>query len=298
MDMQTATAALTDLMPPLPPFILAEPPAQTAPLVFVSAHSGRSYPAEFLHSARLDPMALRRSEDSFVDELFGAAPRLGAPLLAARFPRAFCDANREKWELDPAMFDDELPPWVNTTSARVGAGLGTIARVVGTGEAIYRRKLSFAEAQGRMETLWQPFHDALGALIKATLDRFGACLVIDCHSMPAGSQRGRALADAVLGDAFATACAPGVTRSVEQVLRDLGYVVQRNDPYAGGYITRHYGRPSENVHALQIELSRHLYMDEALIAPSRHFTQTQTAMTSLIERLAAIEPAMLFSPQP
>ncbi len=298
MDMPINAAAPTDPLPFALPFTLDEPPAQTAPLVFVSAHSGRSYSTEFLHSARLGAMALRRSEDSFVDELFRAAPRLGAPLLAARFPRAFCDANREKWELDPAMFDDALPPWVNTTSARVGAGLGTIARVVGAGEAIYRRKLSFAEAQQRMETLWQPFHDALRALIGATLDQFGACLVIDCHSMPAGSQQGRALADAVLGDAHATACAPGVTRATEQALRDLGYAVRRNDPYAGGYITRHYGRPREDVHALQIELSRHLYMDEALIAPSRQFARTQAAMTSLIERLAALAPAMLLSPQP
>lgn len=286
MDVSTPLALLDDAATLALPFTLTIPSHQTAPLVFVSAHSGQTYPQTFLDSARLDARALRRSEDSFVDELFTAAPRLGAPLLAARFPRAFCDANREKWELDPAMFDGALPPWVNTTSARVGAGLGTIARVVGAGEAIYRGKLSFAEAQTRMEALWQPFHDALQALISATQARFGGCVVIDCHSMPAGSQSGRIAADVVLGDAHATACAPGVTRVAERTLRARGYAVRRNDPYAGGYITRHYGRPREGVHALQIELSRHLYMDEEQIARLPRFAATAADMTALIEALA------------
>ena len=296
MDLPTPLVLLDAAAPLAPPFTLSVPVEQTAPLVFVSAHSGHSYPPEFLRSARLGALALRRSEDSFVDELFAAAPALGAPLLAARFPRAFCDANREKWELDPAMFDDPLPLWVNTTSPRVGAGLGTIARVVGAGEAIYRRKLSFAEAQQRMETLWQPFHDALQELIRATRVRFGGCIVIDCHSMPAGSQTGRPVADMVLGDAHATACKPGVTRATEQILRGLGYDVRRNDPYAGGYITRQYGRPREGVHALQIELSRHLYMDEAQIARLPRFGRAAADMTALIERLALLAPSLLDGP--
>ena len=128
------------------PYRLARPARQTVPLVFASPHSGRAYPASFVAAARLDPLALRRSEDGFVDELFAAAPEQGAPLLAATFPRVFCDVNREPWELDPGMFDEPLPSWVNTASPRVGAGLGTIARVVATGEAVYRRKLTFREA--------------------------------------------------------------------------------------------------------------------------------------------------------
>ena len=192
----------------------------------------------------------------------------GAPLVHATFPRAWCDPNREPWELDPAMFADALPSWVNTTSARVTAGLGTIARVVASGEAIYRGKLTFAEAERRIETCWKPFHDAIAALIEATRARFGQCVLIDCHSMPSHvpiSGRGDRLADIILGDAHGTACAPQLTRFVERRLIDLGYRVRRNDPYAGGFITRHYGRPREHVHALQIEIARDLYMDESPI---------------------------------
>lgn len=214
---------------------------------------------------------------------------LGAPLLAATFPRAYCDANREPWELDPAMFADALPPWVNTTSARVGAGLGTIARVVASGETIYRGKLPFAEAERRVSTCWQPFHDSLAALIGETRARFGVCLLIDCHSMPSHGHTVRSGAkptDFVLGDAHGTACTPRATRLVEGVLTGLGYTVQRNDPYAGGYITRHYGRPREGVHALQIEVARALYMDETRIERLPGFAAVRRDLTQFIAELA------------
>ena len=174
-----------------PPIVLLRPARQSMPVVFASPHSGRLYPYELLAASRLDSLNLRRSEDSFVDELFAAAPEHGAPLLAATFPRAWCDVNREPWELDPAMFVDRLPSWVNTTSARVGAGLGTIARVVASGEAIYRDKLSFADAERRITDCWQPFHSALTTLIAETCTAFGHCLLIDCHSMPTHGHSGR-----------------------------------------------------------------------------------------------------------
>jgi len=250
----------------IPPFVIYRPARQTAPLVFASPHSGRNYLPEFQRAARLDPIGLRRSEDSFVDDLFGLAPLHGAPLIAATFPRAYCDPNREAWELDPAMFDDALPDWVNTTSARVGAGLGTIARVVASGESIYRSKLSFRDAADRIRSCWEPYHFGLSTLIDETRQQFGACLLIDCHSMPgqSGMTRGAENGpDFVLGDAHGTTCASRVTRQVEAVLTGFGYRVRRNDPYAGGYVTRHYGRPRERVHALQIEIARGLYMDES-----------------------------------
>jgi len=268
-----------------PPLRLHRPVRQTAPVVFASPHSGRCYKPDFLAAARLDPLSLRRSEDSFVDELFAEAPRFGAPLLAATFPRAWCDANREAWELDPSMFAERLPAFVNTTSPRVGAGLGTIARVVASGETIYRDKLQFTEAEQRVRACWQPFHETLKALLAGTRALFGACLLIDCHSMPAPSSHGAAGADFVLGDAHGTACAPAVTRFVERALGDLGYTVRRNDPYAGGYITRHYGRPREGTHALQIEVARRLYMDEARIAPLGRFDLVRDDITALISRL-------------
>ena len=265
-------------------------------MLFASPHSGRDYPPDFIAAARLDTIGLRRSEDSFVDDLFAAAPAHGAPLLAASFPRAYCDANREAWELDPAMFAEPLPDWVNTTSPRVGAGLGTIARVVSTGEVIYREKLPFAEAQHRVRACWQPFHDALGTTIADTIALFGTCLLIDCHSMPAHagtSRHGAGPADIVLGDAYGTACAPAITALVERELRSLGYAVRRNDPYAGGYITRHYGRPRDGVHVLQLELARGLYMDEATIQPSKRFPIMRRHMEKLISVLARAAPALL-----
>ena len=269
---------------------VARPARQTTPVVFASPHSGRRYLDEFVAASRLDPLGLRRSEDSFVDELYAAAPDFGAPLLAATFPRAWCDANREPWELDPSMFADELPPWVNVTSPRVAAGLGTIARIVASGEAIYRYKLRFSDAEYRVAAFWQPFHDMLGALIGATVAQFGTCLLIDCHSMPspvpAGSGRNAfKQPDFVLGDAHGTACDPRVTRFVERALTDLGFTVRRNDPYAGGFITRHYGRPRDRVHVLQIEIARDLYMDEARIERLPRFASVRQDITTLIEAL-------------
>jgi len=264
------------------------------PLVFASPHSGAAYPAEFLAAARLDRLGLRRSEDSFVDELFAAAPGWGAPLLAATFPRAWCDANREAWELDPTMFEDALPAWVNSASPRVGAGLGTIARVVASGAPIYRRKLRFAEAEQRVHQCWEPYHGALAQLVEETRARFGVCLLVDCHSMPMVSlARGP---DFVLGDAHGASCAPRITRFVEQALQGQGYRVARNDPYAGGYTTRHYGRPRQGVHALQIELGRGLYMDETRMEKNAGFAAIQAALGELIQALASASPSLLPAP--
>jgi N-formylglutamate amidohydrolase len=247
---------------------IVAPVAQTVPLVFSSPHSGRDYPAEFLAQSRLDPLTLRRSEDSYVDELFAAAPGHGAPLLRALFPRVFVDPNREALELDPAMFSDPLPANANANSPRVAAGLGSIARVVASGEEIYARKLSLAEAEARLDRYWRPYHAALEELLATSRRRFGHVLLIDCHSMPsvggpmerdAGDRR----LDFVLGDCHGRSCAPALTDRVEAILRADGFRVERNAPYAGGYVTQHYGRPAEGVHTLQIEVNRALYMNEA-----------------------------------
>ncbi len=275
------------------PYMLGRPRRRTLPLVFASPHSGRSYPASFIAAARLDPVALRRSEDAFVEELFAAAPDLGAPLLAATFPRVFCDVNREPWELDPGMFDGPLPHWVNSSSPRVGAGLGTIARVVSNGEPVYRRKLSFAEAEDRIRRFWQPYHAALAALIAETRAEFGFCLLVDCHSMPAHPAQAGNPPDFVLGDAHGTACSPRVTRAVEESLGGMGYRVRRNDPYAGGYVTRHYGRPRDAVHALQIEVARPLYMDEQRLERLPGMVPLQRDLSRLMGHLAAMDWSFL-----
>jgi N-formylglutamate amidohydrolase len=270
------------------PFRLLVPERPFAPVIFTSAHSGQAYTADLMTGVRLCPLSLRRSEDCFVDELFSAAPANGAALLAANFPRAFCDANREAWELDPAMFAERLPDWVNTNSSRVSAGLGTIAKVVASGETIYSEKLSFAEAERRIFTYWRPFHDTLARLIQDIRSRFGYCLVIDCHSMPSNGQGKRAggrPVDFVLGDLHGSACASRVTRAAETLLSSKGYLVRRNDPYAGGFITRHYGRPGDDVHVLQIEIARALYMNEAQIERLADFPLVQQQISDLVAAL-------------
>ncbi len=279
------------------PFSLSMPVVQSAPLVLTSPHSGRRYPPAFLAASRLDATAIRRSEDSFVEELCAAAPGLGVPLLAAEFPRAFCDVNREAWELDPAMFEDALPDYVNAASPRVSAGLGTIARIVGTGEPIYRHKMQFAEARERIEGCWAPYHEALQRLIHATCARFGLCLVIDCHSMPSlPAPRGTKLPDVVLGDVHGTSCAPQVTAFVDHKLSQLGLRLRRNDPYAGGYITRHYGRPRDGVHVLQMEFLRSLYMDESRFEKSAAFDELAGKFAAFLAAMVEVTGALLPRP--
>ena len=268
---------------------IREPTIPLIPLVIASPHSGNAYSAEFLAASRLELATLRRSEDSFVDELFADAPALGAPLLAALFPRAFCDVNRERWELDPDMFADALPDFCNTSSRRVAAGFGTIARVVSNGSSIYKRKLRFEEAKVRVETYWEPYHAALRSLLARALAQFGRCLLIDCHSMPdEPASRSRAPASFVLGDAHGSACAPEIVRFIERHLESGGHLVRRNDPYAGGYITREYGRPREGVHVLQLEIARRLYMDEQTRRKRDGFGPLQGELSRLLGQLAKL----------
>jgi N-formylglutamate amidohydrolase len=280
-----------------PPIEILAPAEQQIPLVLASPHSGADYPADFLLAARLDPLMLRRSEDSYVDEIFAAAAGLGAPLLRARFPRAYLDPNREPFELDPAMFADELPSYVNTRSPRVRVGLGTIARVVATGEEIYARKLRFAEAVRRIDRLYRPYHRALRQLLAATRERFGFYLLVDCHSMPSAIGQGdrgpRRSTDIVLGDWHGTACDPLVTETAHRVLSDKGYAVVRNAPYAGGFTTVHYGKPLEGGHCLQVEINRSLYMEERSFARKPFLKELARDMHDLAAALAAIDGRQL-----
>jgi N-formylglutamate amidohydrolase len=262
-----------------------EPAARRLPLVLASPHSGSEYPAEFVAASRLDPMALRQSEDSFVDELFAFAPQLGVPLLSARFPRAFLDVNREAYELDPAVFSDALPSYVNAGSPRVRIGLGTIARIVANGENIYAGKLSFADAVRRIECLYYPYHQTLRRLVQETVGIFGGCLLLDCHSMPSSSGCGQDGADIVLGDCYGAACAPCIIEAARLLLADRGFRVAINAPYAGGFTTEFYGRPSAHRHALQIEINRALYMDERSYCRKPSFAQLVEDLAHLIERL-------------
>ena len=270
------------------------PAEQTVAVVVASPHSGKAYPADFVANSPLDLLALRRSEDSFVDELMAAAPDHGIPLLRALFPRAYIDPNREPFELDPEMFEDALPDYANTQSSRVAAGLGTIARVVSSGQEIYSKKLKFSDAAARINANYRPYHRTLRDLLDTTRRRFGHYVLLDCHSMPSvggphDPDAGRRRADMVLGDCFASTCSEQVVGLVEQTLVARGFQVVRNKPFAGGFTTRHYGRPAQGLHTLQIEINRGLYMDEAAIKPNGGMAKLATDMTALLGALAQMD---------
>lgn len=249
-------------------------------LVFNSPHSGRFYPKAFLDMTRLDRKTIRRSEDLHVDSLFADVVDAGMPLHAANFPRTWVDVNREPYELDPRMFDGPLPPFANTGSVRVTGGLGTIARVVGEGVDIYARRLPVAGALERIETAYKPFHRKLKGLIGDTFEQFGHCVLIDCHSMPSNVRcpDWAHAPDIIIGDRFGMSASPWISDLATKLLRDAGYSVMRNKPYAGGYITEHYGRPLRGLHALQIEINRGLYMDEGSLMLTSGFVPLRLAL--------------------
>ena len=276
------------------PIKICRPDSRTIPFVFASPHSGRDYPSEFVKASRLDPLRLRRSEDSFVDELFADVPDVGAPLIMARYPRAYVDPNREAYELDPDMFKEALPDYVTTSSVRISAGLGTIARIVTNGEEIYRQKLTFSEVKWRIENVYRPYHTALQQLITETKTKFGKCILVDCHSMPSTGgllqdDPGRKGIDIVLGNNHGTTCAPELMKFVDERFTELGMRVRRNNPYSGGYTTRHYGRPWQNVHTLQIEINRALYMDEVRILKHEGFADLAGKISILLRSLTDLQ---------
>ncbi len=275
-----------------PPVEVRAPAAQSVPFVFASPHSGRDYSDDFLSATRLDPLTLRRSEDCFVDELFAAAPSHGAPLLLAHFPRAYCDVNRDPAELDPAVIREPIPLSAYTRLPRVSAGLGVIARIVRDGAEIYSAPLPLAEAGRRLDALHAPYHRALRGLVDQTQARFGACVLIDCHSMPAlaAAQIRGCGPDFVLGDRFGVSCDPALTAHAERCLTALGFAVMRNNPYAGGYTAEVYGRPPSGVHALQIEINRALYMDEDRLEKNARFEPFRERLGQFIQALVAYQP--------
>ena len=277
-----------------PSFDVLSPAVQTAPFVFTSPHSGRIYPPEFLALSRLDPKTLRKSEDCFVDRLFQSVSKLGAPLLSARFPRAFLDLNREPYELDPELVDEPLPEHANTQSIRVAGGLGTVARIVADGDDIYRERLSLKTVITRIDQLYFPFHRELARLIEETRQRFGYAVLVDCHSMPssAATPGGGQRPDVVIGDRFGASSDPRLSAMVHDTLLAFGYDVQMNRPYAGGYITEHYGHPQHGVHALQIEINRGLYLNETTLTESAGFAGLEADLCALAAQLFRSVPEL------
>ncbi|MGI9372712.1 MAG: N-formylglutamate amidohydrolase [Hyphomicrobiales bacterium] len=282
-----------------PPFEVLQNGPINKPVVFNSPHSGNTYPLHFVEGSKLDSHALRRSEDALVDILFQPVVTLGMPLIKVNFPRAYLDVNREPYELDPSMFRQQLPDYVNTSSMRVAGGLGTIPRVVSETEEIYRELLDFEEAEDRIQNLYVPYHGRLEGLLNECRARFGEVLLVDCHSMPSSvnpafsHETDNRRPDFVLGDRYGSTCNGAITDTFEALLIDAGYTVARNKPYAGGHITQHYGRPAHNRHAMQVEVNRALYMDETTLLAHEGFAQLQDKLAEIIEHFVSQLPSIL-----
>ena len=275
------------------PFEIMSPETQRIPFVYSSPHSGKLYPPEFIKTSRLELKSLRGSEDCYVDELFSAAPNVGAPLIKAIFPRVFIDANREPYEFDPSMFLEPLPDFVTTSSNKISAGLGTIAKVVADGEKIYSEKLHLSDALNRVNNYYLPYHNSLEKLITITKENFGCCTLIDCHSMPSnkignGGRNNKSPADIVLGDNHGRSANKVLVNEIMGFFVSQGLSVKINDPYPGGYTTSNYGKPQTGVQAIQIEINRALYMDEKSMKRNEGFLETKNIMDRLVSHLSKL----------
>lgn len=269
-------------------YCLLRPARRDSPVVFSSPHSGRDYPRAFLAATALDTRLIRSSEDAFVDELFAGAPGVGAPLIAARVPRAYLDLNRACDELDPAVIEGIVR---NPHNPRVTSGLGVIPRVVAQGRAIYRGKIPLAEAETRLRLHWHPYHDALRRLLDEAHLEFGQAVLVDCHSMPHEAiephgRPGHSRPEVVLGDRFGASAGREVMEVIEAAFRRAGLRVVRNAPFAGAYITQTYGRPSRRNHAVQVEIDRALYMDEARVEKRPDFAAFQRLIAGVVSEIA------------
>ncbi len=281
---------------PRPPaYRLSRPSNNKAGVIVCCPHSGRFYPDELLSGSKLDRLALRRSEDAFVDELLAVAPDLGASLIVTDYARAYVDLNRAIDELDPELIEGVPQSGRRVPSPRVLAGLGVIPRTVGDGVDIYTRQLSFEEAQARLNEVYSPWHDAIAALIEGEKMALGQAVLLDCHSMPS-SASGSPESDIVLGDRFGASCAPIFMSEALSFLRSKGLRVARNNPYAGGFATERYGKPAQNQHSLQIEINRSLYMVEGAMSKRASFAAVADTLAGLISRIVDVAAARV-SPQ-
>lgn len=268
---------------------LTRPDRWQGGVIFASPHSGCAYPEWFLAESRLDAQQLRSSEDAFVDRLIRRAPDHGAALLTARVPRSVVDLNRGPEEIDPLVVQGATPPAMNP---RIMAGLGVIPRVVSQGRSIHDRPMPRAEAESRLARFWHPYHRALSGLIDEAVARFGGAVLIDMHSMPrdALAHLPRPRPDMVLGDRNGASAAPRISAAVAEAATAEGFRVRRNSPFAGAYVTATYGRPRDNIHVVQLELDRSLYMDEGRIEPRADFAQFEARFARVVARLARLRP--------
>ncbi|MCF6219631.1 MAG: N-formylglutamate amidohydrolase [Robiginitomaculum sp.] len=253
-----------------PAHILTSPETLATPLVLSSPHSGRDYPPSFLAQSGLSLHQLRNSEDCYIDRLIEPLTDYGIPMIAANFPRIYLDLNRGPDEWPPealASYDNAPSTSIRPISPRARAGLGVVPLRIGPATDIYPHEITGRLVQGRLDALYFPYHDALRGLLQSAKEQFGHTLLLDCHSMPGHSTEGVPRADIVLGNCHGDSCRTGTIEFIQAVFTSLGYDVMLNHPYAGGYITAHYGRPDDNIQAVQIEINKDLYLNPDTLEP-------------------------------
>ena len=302
------------------PIAVFAPDDPALPVVLSCPHAGMTIPEDLKAVAELDDAALIGATDFGVDALIQPiAAELRVGLVRCTIARAYVDVNRSEDELDPALFDTSIsamPPH-RARSPRVLAGFGVIPTLAPGNLSIYgKAKLAPSVIEDRLELVHRPYHRALAKLTARTVEKFGFCILLDCHSMPAmtaaasfslrrdrnpfrikqvpgeGQGLSTGAVDAVLGDRFGATCAKPVVLSVLHRLWEDGLMVEWNRPYAGGYVIRQHGNPNAGVHALQFELSRDLYLKPDL-TPNEHYEKVRHMIQSVVQRLGALDPAVL-----
>jgi N-formylglutamate deformylase len=264
-------------------FTLRAPEADETPVVVEVPHAGWGVPEDVADDVVVPHRTLVEDSDIYVDKLCEQAPSVGATYLAARVSRYVVDLNRGPHDVDRQTVPDHPQP----------QGLqprGVVWRLTARGRPALRRPLRYRELEARLAAYYTPYHQALREILDAKRTRFGYAVLLACHSMPSASRnRGGSRADIVPGSRGRTSADAQVIDAVDRYFRQRGYDVRHDDPYRGGYTTQHYGRPQENVHAIQLELNRALYVDEATSEPKDGaFEALQRVITGLVEELGRL----------
>lgn len=269
------------------------------PLVFDSPHSGW---ASVEHPKSAASVAiLATSWDAFIDQLFGAAPEVGAGLLAARFPRWLVDVNRARDDLNPAMIAGE-PTHPLRPTAKSQHGMGVLRQLAVPGVPVYAAPLPAAEAEALLCAFWDPYHATLRGMLDGLHRTHRAVWHINCHSMKSvGNEMnddvGAPRPDIVVSDRRGRTSAPAFVEFAASTLRELGYVVQVNDPYMGAELIAAYSDPRSDRHSIQVEINRRLYMDEASFAKNERFERVRSDLSVFVNCVAQYVRAKVSSPR-
>jgi N-formylglutamate amidohydrolase len=243
-----------------------------------------------LAASRLPLKVIETLEDRLVDRLIWRALGTGAVALIARAPRAEIDLNRDEREIDPSTVVPPPPSRTLIQSPRSRGGLGLVpSRITGAGQ-IWLQRLPAHELSRRIATIHAPYHQAVERALLSARSRFGAAILVDCHSMPPREHGGGP--GLVFGDRHGTSIGYELQEAGIRAAEAAGFEVARNAPYAGGYITARHGRPAAGIHALQVEIDRSLYLDAALKEPGPGFDRVARMLEMLVVALAdkAAEP--------